>query len=152
MDSALRLLHSSNYKIPKVQSFTCNYSCTYKTYFPIMIMIIMMINTITLIILVTDTIIPLFLILLIMFDALLTCIIYFILFYFILFYFVIENITAILFYLSVFIKNICTLLKSFDAVEDEHAKNMGRWRLSEVQVFCDGIRRYVRIRQLREGR
>ena len=112
-----------------------------------MIMIIMMINAIALIKLVTDTIIPLFLILQKMFDALLTCIIHFILFYS-----VIENITAILFYLSVFIRNICTLLKSFDAVEDEHAKNMGRWRLSEVQVFCDGIRRYVRIRQLREGR
>ena len=36
-------------------------------------------------------------------------------------------------------------LKSFDTVEDEHAKNMGRWLLSEVQLFCDGIRRYVRV-------
>ena len=130
-DSPLRLLHSINYRIPKVLSVTCSHICTFKTYFPLRMMIAMMISSGTLIFC----------------NRYHQCCIFSLrppyLSYNL--HREINTVNALLCNFSVLMRNVPSLLKSFDTVEDEHAKNMGRWWLSEVKLFCDGIRRYVRM-------
>ena len=31
----------------------------------------------------------------------------------------------------------------WEKIQDEHTQNTGRWKLSEVQRFCDGVKRYA---------
>ena len=36
----------------------------------------------------------------------------------------------------------------WEGLDDENSKDVDRWKLKEVELFCDGIRRYVHCRYL----